>query len=201
MPAPALSERDLTVLRSFAQRINPSDAGAHNNLGVLYYQKGLIDEAIAEFARALELDSKMQVAQTNLEIAYRDSGHYERRIADLREKARRQPDDRAARWELGRAYASLGRHEEAVVEFEALLATHPSDVPAMLQLGLAEKARGRLDTASDWLARACDQDPDNAVARFHRARARRAEGCNRPESGVRGGPLSHGLRLRRSGPA
>jgi cellulose synthase operon protein C len=168
MPAPALSERDLTVLRSFAQRIDPSDAGAHNNLGVLYYQKGLIDEAISEFARALELDAKMQVAQTNLEIAYRDSGHYERRIAELRDKADRSPDDRGARWELGRAYATLGRHEEAVAEFEALLARHPADVPAMLQLGLAEKARGRLDTASDWLARACDHDPDNAVARFHR---------------------------------
>ena len=92
MPAPALSERDLTVLRSFAQRINPSDAGAHNNLGVLYYQKGLIDEAIAEFARALELDSKMQVAQTNLEIAYRDSGHYERRIADWLGRAAMRAD-------------------------------------------------------------------------------------------------------------
>src|SRR3954470_22044090 len=105
MPAPALSERDLTVLRSFARRIDPSDAGAHNNLGVLYYQKGLIEEAISEFARALELDSKMQVAQTNLEIAYRDSGHYERHIEDLRQRAQRKPEDREARWELGRAYA------------------------------------------------------------------------------------------------
>src|SRR3954471_3518955 len=118
MPAPALSPRDLSGLRSFARRLHPFDAWAHNNLGVLYYQKGLIDEAIAEFARALELDSKMQVAQANLEIAYRDSGHYERRIAALREKARRHPEDRNARWELGRSYATLGRHEEAVGEFE-----------------------------------------------------------------------------------
>src|SRR6188474_2931489 len=107
MPAPALSERDLTVLRSFASRIDPSDAGAHNNLGVLYYQKGLIEEAITEFARALELDSRMQVAQTNLEIAYRDSGHYDRRIADLSAAAQARPQDRAARWELGRAYATV----------------------------------------------------------------------------------------------
>src|SRR5919109_2322194 len=104
MPGPVLSERDLAVLRSFARRIDPSDAGAHNNLGVLYYQKGLVDEAISEFARALELDPKMQVAQTNLEIAYRDSGHYDRRIAELRERADRRPEDRGARWELGRAY-------------------------------------------------------------------------------------------------
>src|SRR5829696_7171092 len=167
MPAPALSERDLTVLRSFAHRIDPSDAGAHNNLGVLYYQKGLIEEAIGEFARALELDSRMQVAQTNLEIAYRDSGHYDRRIAELGEEARTRPDERRPRWELGRAYATVGRHEEAIAEFQALLASHPNDVPALLQLGLAEKARGRLDAASEWLARACTQDPANAVARFH----------------------------------
>ena len=37
------SERDREVLRSFARRIDPSDAGAHNNLGVLYYNKGLYE--------------------------------------------------------------------------------------------------------------------------------------------------------------
>jgi cellulose synthase operon protein C len=84
MPAPVLSERDLAVLRSFARRIDASDAGAHNNLGVLYFQKGLTDEAILAFARALELDPKMQVAQANLDIAYRESGHYDRRITELR---------------------------------------------------------------------------------------------------------------------
>src|SRR3954469_7314241 len=98
MPAPALSERDLTVLRSFASRIDPSDAGAHNNLGVLYYQKGLIEEAIAEFVRALQLDPRMHVAQSNLDIAYRESGHYDRRITELRDGVRRRPDDREVRW-------------------------------------------------------------------------------------------------------
>ena len=57
------SERDREVLRSFARRIDPSDAGAHNNLGVLYYNKGLYEEAVSAFMRALELDAKMQVAQ------------------------------------------------------------------------------------------------------------------------------------------
>jgi len=168
MPAPALSERDLTVLRSFASRIDPSDAGAHNNLGVLYYQKGLIEESIAEFARALELDPKMQVAQTNLEIAYRESGHYDRKIGELKQRVQNSPKAREPRWELGRAFAMLGRYEDAIIEFQELLASHPEDVPAMLQLGLAEKARGRLDAASDWLARACDLEPENPVVRFHR---------------------------------
>ena len=42
MVAAALtSERDRDVLRSFSRRIDPSDAGAHNNLGVEMGQKGL----------------------------------------------------------------------------------------------------------------------------------------------------------------
>ena len=87
MSAPTLtSERDREVLRSFARRIDPSDAGAHNNLGVLYYNKGLYEEAVSAFMRALELDQKMQVAQRNLEIAYFNTGYYDKRLAELNER-------------------------------------------------------------------------------------------------------------------
>ncbi len=167
MSAPALSERDLAVIRSFARRIDPSDAGAHNNLGVLYYQKGLVPEAIGEFLRALELDPKMQVAQGNLEIAYRVTGYYDRRVAELRERLKRRPDDHEARWELGRTYASLGNHDEAALEFENLLARQPDDIACLIQLGLADKARGRIETACEAFRRACALDPGSSVTLFY----------------------------------
>ena len=85
MDAPALSERDLAILRSFASRVDPADAGAHNNLGVLYFRKGLIPEAIAQLSQALELDPKMRVAQDNLRMAYHGTGYYDRRVTELRE--------------------------------------------------------------------------------------------------------------------
>src|SRR5207245_3517232 len=116
-----------------------------NNLGVLYYQKGLVPEAIEQFTRALELDPRMQVAQRNLTLAYHNTCFEDHRVAELRERLRAAPDERAPRWELGRTYAILGAYEEAVAEFEELLAHKPSDVAAMIQLGLAEKARGRLE--------------------------------------------------------
>jgi hypothetical protein len=41
------STRDLAILRSLTRRINPNDAGAQNNLGVVFYHKGLYREAIS----------------------------------------------------------------------------------------------------------------------------------------------------------
>src|SRR5213080_3194397 len=104
-PPSLTSNRDRDVLRSFAQRIDPSDAGAHNNLGVLYYNKGLYAEAVAAFMKALELDQKMEVAQRNLEVAYFNTGYYDTRVPELKERLRLKPDDRDARWELGRTFS------------------------------------------------------------------------------------------------
>src|SRR5436190_1515815 len=128
------------------------------------YQKGLVEDAVAAFTRALELAPKMQVAQRNLEIAYHDTGYYDRRVAQLQERLRQAPDDRDARWELGRAYAILGAHEEATAEFEQLLAHSPKDVAAIIQLGLAEKNRGRPEAATEWFRRAVQLNPPLARA-------------------------------------
>src|SRR2546425_244154 len=117
--------------------------------------------------RALELDSKMQIAQRNLEIAYHDTGYYDQRVAQLRERLRQAPDERDARWELGRAYAILGQYDEAIGEFEQLVAQKPDDVAAIIQLGLAEKNRGRPEAATEWFLRARELDPDSSVAQFY----------------------------------
>ena len=167
MPVTLTSDRDRDTLKSFARRIDPSDAGAHNNLGVLYYNKGLYEESVAAFTKALELDPKMQVAQRNIEVAYFNTGYYDRRVAELRERLRFRVDDRDARWELGRAYALLGQSEEAIAEFSALLRHHPNDLGAIVQLGLAEKAHGDLAHAQGWFEAALVLDPSSSVTQFY----------------------------------
>ena len=166
-PASRISERDREVLRGFSRRIDPSDAGAHNNLGVLYFNKGLYQEAVAAFTQALELDPKMQVAQRNLEVAYFNTGYYDQRVSELRERIRERPNDREARWELGRAFALLGQHEDAIPEFLALLQLRPQDVATMIQLGLSEKAGGRLGDALHWFRAALLLDEASSLLHFY----------------------------------
>ncbi len=162
-----VSERDLDVLRSFARRIDTSDAGAHNNLGVLYYNKGLYEEAVGAFMRALELDSRMQVAQRNLEIAYLSSGAADQRIDQLHEHLRLNPSDRDARWELGRTTALLGQHAEAIAAFQELLKYHPTDLGALIQLALSQKETGDIAAAQRSFERALEVDPGSSLVHFY----------------------------------
>jgi tetratricopeptide (TPR) repeat protein len=118
----------------------------------------MYEDAVSAFARALEIDPKMQVAQRNLEVAYFHTGYYDRRVTELRDRLRAHPDDRDARWELGRAYAAIGDGKEAVAEFNAILQYAPNDIGAIVQLGLAEKANGDLEKAQCWLDRALALD-------------------------------------------
>jgi tetratricopeptide (TPR) repeat protein len=162
MPELLTSERDREVLRSFAHRIDEHDPGAHNNLGVLYFNKGMTEEAVAEFTRALELDSRMTIAQRNLEIAYFTSGYYDRRVDDLTTRLA-SADDRGARWELARTYLVLGDGERAVAEFERLHQATPDDVDVLRHLALAEAKAGALERATQHLEAAIAVDPANRL--------------------------------------
>jgi len=172
------SARDRDVLRSFARRIDPADAGAHNNLGVLYYNKGLYEEAVSAFMKALELDPSMRVAQRNLEIAYFNTGYYDTRIPELRDRLRQRPEDRESRWELGRTFALLGQQESAAEEFRALLKHSPNDVGALLQLALAEKQSGDIERAQGFVERALTLDPDSSLLHFTRGEILYHRGLN-----------------------
>lgn len=164
-----LSERDREVLRGFATRIDAADAGAHNNLGVLYYNKGMTEEAVEAFARAVELDPGMAIAERNLRIAYCDSGHYDRALAELHARLEAQPHDREARRLLAEAYLLAGDAAHAAPELEALLALQPDDADAIAKLARATQRLGDMDAAARWLRRALDLRPDDARLLFQAA--------------------------------
>ncbi len=143
----ALSGDELDVLRSFARRIDPSDAGAYNNLGVLYYRKGLDSEAIAAFSRALALDERMRVARRNLEIAYGESGTLDRRIEALASRLANNPNDIEALVQRGIAEKTLGNLRSAQSLFERGIALDPQSsvvhyllAETLYNVGLSEDA-------------------------------------------------------------
>jgi tetratricopeptide (TPR) repeat protein len=156
----------MEILRSFARRIDPSDAGAYNNLGVLYFRKGLTDEAIVAFSRALALDERMGVARRNLEIAYGDSGIVERRLHELEERLRANPEDLEALVQSGIAEKTAGRLERAHALLQRAIDLDPDS--SVLHFLLAETLynRGLHDQAMRSVRRSIELNPENPDALY-----------------------------------
>ena len=165
LPA-AANGGEIDILRSFARRIDPSDAGAYNNLGVLYFRKGLTDEAIVAFSRALALDERMGVARRNLEIAYGESGILERRLHDLEERLRANPEDLEALVQSGIAEKTAGRLERAHALFQRAIDLDPDS--SVLHFLLAETLynRGLHEEAMRSVRRSIELNPENPDALY-----------------------------------
>lgn len=160
------SPRDAEILRALSQRVDPTDPGAQNNLGVLYYRRGLFDEAIAAFSRALALDERMRVARRNLEIAYGESGLLERRVAELVRRLAESPDDIGLLVESGIAEKTSGHLDEAEAKFRHALSYDPDS--SVLHFFLAEifYNRGLGEEALRFLRRSIDLNPANPDAHY-----------------------------------
>jgi tetratricopeptide (TPR) repeat protein len=165
-PPAAANGGEIDILRSFARRIDPSDAGAYNNLGVLYFRKGLTDEAIVAFSRALALDERMGVARRNLEIAYGESGILERRLHDLEERLRANPNDLEALVQSGIAEKTAGRLERAHVLFQRAIELDTDS--SVLHFLLAETLynRGLHEEAMRSVRRSIELNPENPDALY-----------------------------------
>lgn len=157
---------EIEILRSFARRIDPSDAGAYNNLGVLYFRKGLTEEAIVAFSRALALDERMGVARRNLEIAYGESGILERRLEELEERLRANPDDLEALVQSGIAEKTAGRLDRAHTLFQRAIELDPDS--SVLHFLLAETLynRGLHEEAMRSVRRSIELHPENPDALY-----------------------------------
>src|SRR3982750_3339086 len=165
-PQAAAHGGEIEILRSFARRIDPSAAGAYNNLGVFYFRKGLTDEAIVSFSRALALDERMGVARRNLEIAYGESGILERRLHELEERLRANPEDLEALVQSGIAEKAPGRLERAHVLFQRAIDLDPDS--SVLHFLLAETLynRGLHEEALRSVKSSIEINPENPDALY-----------------------------------
>ena len=71
---PELRDEERKVLLGFASRVERNDPGALNNLGVVYFRKGMYEEAMEQFKEALKVDPKFDLARENLQYVFAETG-------------------------------------------------------------------------------------------------------------------------------
>ena len=139
---PELKEEERKVLLSFASRVERNDPGALNNLGVLYFRKGMYQEAMEQFKEALKVDPKFDLARENLRYLFAETGLDDSEVVRWRDEVKRDPENFEAMLRLGVSYQNMGRFREAADMLGAVVERNPENAMARFHLATTLKAQG-----------------------------------------------------------
>jgi Tfp pilus assembly protein PilF len=105
-------ERALVAYRMLIQE-NELNAAAHNNLGLLYQQKNLLDDAARAFQRAIIIDARYGLAHNNYGVTLLRQGRPAAAAAQFRTVLELEPRNVDALVNLALADQAAGRGEAA----------------------------------------------------------------------------------------
>ena len=148
---------------------NPKCWMAHNNLGIVLFQKGIIDEAIAHYRITLNLQPDFWDADYNLGNALLGKGEIDEAIVYCERAVANQPNDPDARVALGNALVQKERIDDAIVHYEKALTLRPDYFIAHFGLSHALLEKGEIDRALIHCRAAVSIQPQNAVAQTNLA--------------------------------
>jgi len=152
-----------------AVQIAPDDHRAHNSLGTAYLISLRLDDAAAEFQKALDLDAKDEYANLNLGHLSRATGDYEKAVGYYRKHLALSPDDAEARGGLAIALLASGRDEEADAEIKRATKLAPRDHRFLTQLAFFYTTRKKTAIARPLIEKAIAIDPRYAWALITKA--------------------------------
>lgn len=158
-------------------------AYVHNNLGIVYQQRGQHAKAAAAFREAIRLDGAYPAPRILLGTSLLALGRTAEAQAELRKAVRIAPQEPLARLELARAHQSAGDWKGAVEDYRALAQIDPANPDFRYGLGtsylrLSEQCLRELQQVAPQSARVHQAQghtfrvqgrPDLALAAFARA--------------------------------
>jgi tetratricopeptide (TPR) repeat protein len=152
------------------------EAEDHYYLGVDLIAEGKTDEAIAEYLKAIELDSTLTDALHGLTRAHFQKGELDQAIQAYDEIIYRSPDFVPAYYNRGNAYERKGELDQAISDYDAVISLDPTYGPAYINRANAYQEKGQYDRAIEDYDQAIRLNPGNAHAYYSRGLAYRNKG-------------------------
>jgi type IV pilus biogenesis/stability protein PilW len=141
------------------------------DLGVELFQKGRLDQAIAEFNQAIELNPRDAEAYNYRGSAYLKKGQIDRAIADYDQVLRLKPRYAEAYTDRGVAYGAKGQYDRAIADFNRAVELNPRYAPAWSCRGGMYLNKGQIDRAIADFSKAVEVDPGYAMGYNNRGTA------------------------------
>ncbi len=126
--------RDSETLFTHALAVTSNNDVAENNLGIVFLQKGNLDEAISLLQAAVDLRPENSPAHENLAKALLQKGQVTNALVHYRRLLELQPDNIEVHNIVGTVLIQQGQAREAVEEWQKVLAIQPDNGNAMSNL-------------------------------------------------------------------
>src|SRR5262245_44403347 len=150
--------------------LNPADASAHYNLGLIHQSRGELDAARERFERALQIDPEEIDASYQLGRIARSQQRYADAIQNFEHVVTRNPaHSQHEVWrEVAATYIAAGQFEDARTALEQFLEHRPSDPEGLYLMGRAHAGLGHKREATS-LMQACIEAVKTAPAYKYRS--------------------------------
>lgn len=151
-----------------AAAVNPHDAEAQYQLGLIFQQRRQYTEAIERFKEAIAIDANETDAHFQLGRIAREQGRLNDALAHFQTVL--DQDDRHSQSEilreLGAMYLSVRQYEHARQMLADYVERHPYDVEGLYYYGQALEGLGQVPQAREMWERAIDSD--HSAPRYRR---------------------------------
>lgn len=153
-----------------AATLNPADASAHYNLGLIHQQRGELDAARERFERAVQIDEEEIDAHYQLGRIARQQKRFTDAIRHFEQVvARDSTHAQHEIWrEVGATYIAANQFGDAVDVLETFVERRPSDPEALYLMGRAHAGLGHQREATSSM-QACIEAVKTAPAYKYRA--------------------------------
>lgn len=149
---------EATRLATAAVKLSPDSAEAHRVLAVSYHISLKLDEAIAEYKRALEIDPNLKGARASLADLLRGSGKTEEALSLYNEQLKVDPKDKNSISGSVVSLLDLGR-DEANSSLESALTSDPTNLQLLTGAAYWYAAHKKYDKALELASKAVAIEP------------------------------------------
>ena len=153
-----------------AATLNPADASAHYNLGLIHQQRGELDAARERFERAVQIDDEEIDAHYQLGRIALQQSRFAEAVRHFEQVVSRDPaHSQHEIWrEVGATYLAAGQFADARDSLQRFLDKRPSDPEALYLMGRAYAGLGHQREAATSM-QACIEAVKTAPAYKYRA--------------------------------
>ena len=137
----------IAALEQTGRPPTPGHAAMHLNLGTAHQAASRLEQAVASYRRALELDPACASAHSNLGNVLAAQGDLAGAVASYQAALRIQPDFPEALYNLGNSYVALGQPDRAIPSYREALRLRPNSSETLNNLAHALQDAGQLDDA------------------------------------------------------